>query len=100
MIHVTEPAAEQIRRAAILGGTEGLALRLAVRPLPDGSLDYGMGFDIPKEDDIRAEMHGITLVVAPHFQSILNDLTLDYVEITEGDFRFIFQNPNDASHAP
>ena len=98
MIHVTEQAAHQIRQAAIAGNAEGLALRLAARPLPDGGLDYGMGFDELKPDDIQTEAYGVAIVVAPHYQQALQGLTLDYVEITPGDFRFIFQNPNDVQH--
>ncbi|CAK0741351.1 Iron-sulfur cluster assembly accessory protein [Gammaproteobacteria bacterium] len=98
MIHITEPASEQIRQAARTGGMENLALRLAVRQLPDGTLDYGMGFDDPKPDDAHIEVSGLTIIIAPQHQALLQDLVLDYVELSPGDFRFIFQNPNDPQH--
>ncbi len=98
MIYVTEQAALQIRTAAVAGGVEGLALRLAARQLPDGSIDYGMGFDNQQPDDLETKAYGVTIVVAPPFKSVLNNLSLDYVEIAPGDFRFIFQNPNDTAH--
>jgi len=99
MIHITEQASAQIRQAASAGSMAGLALRLAVRRLPDGSLDYGMGFDNPKLDDVCAEINGLAIVVAPQYQAILKNLTLDYVEISPGNFHFIFQNPNDPQHS-
>lgn len=100
MINITVAAARQIQQAALSSNTEGLALRLAVRELPDHSLDYGMGFDTPKPTDISNEIHGITVIIAPQYQEILSDLTLDYVELNPGEFRFIFQNPNDPQHNP
>ncbi|HHH13086.1 MAG TPA: iron-sulfur cluster assembly accessory protein, partial [Thiolapillus brandeum] len=45
MFRITPAAADQIRKAAQQGGTEGMALRLAVRENADGSLSYKMGFD-------------------------------------------------------
>lgn len=98
MICITEPAAEQIRHAATTSGAQGLALRLAVRQLPDNTLDYGMGFDSAKPDDIIIEAHGITIIVTPQYQALLNGLIIDYVELSPGNFRFIFQNPNDPQH--
>jgi len=98
MIHLTEEAANQIRQAAASGGMGDLALRLAVRKTPEGLLDYGMGFDDSTTSDLQLEIRGIKIVIAPQFTEILQDLMLDYVEIEPGNFRFIFQNPNDPQH--
>ncbi|CAK0755095.1 Iron-sulfur cluster assembly accessory protein [Gammaproteobacteria bacterium] len=98
MIHLTEEAANQIQQAAASSGIVDLALRLAVRKTPEGLLDYGMGFDDPTPNDSQLEVRGVKIVIAPQFTEILQDLTLDYVEIEPGDFRFIFQNPNDPQH--
>ena len=38
---------------------------------------------------------GVALVVAPAHLDLLDGMTLDYVELEAGDFRFIFINPND-----
>ncbi|CAK0748475.1 Adhesin [Gammaproteobacteria bacterium] len=98
MINVTEQAAKQIRQATTTSDAEGLALRIAARQLPDGTLDYGMGFDHPKPGDIIIETYGVTIVVAAQHQAVLNNLVLDYVEFSPHDFHFIFQNPNDPQH--
>lgn len=97
-IYVTDQARQQIRNAANDSSAADLALRLAVRQLSDGSFDYGMGFDIPKPGDIIIENQELTIIVANQYQDILNNTILDYVEIYPGDFRFIFQNPNDPQH--
>ena len=96
MITVTNTAAEQIRQAAENNDADGMALRIAARREFDGSIQYGMGFDDGNEEDIQvAAPEGMTVLVAPEHQALLNGATLDFVEMTPGDFRFIFVNPND-----
>lgn len=96
MITVTTTAAEQIRQAAAQNDAEGMALRIAARREFDGSIQYGMGFDDGTEEDIQVGApDGMTVLVAPEHQELLTGATLDYVEMTPGDFRFIFVNPND-----
>ncbi len=98
MIHLTEQAATQVQQAAASGGMAGLALRIAVRRTKEGDLDYGMGFDEPKEEDLQSEHYGVTVVISKAFGEVLNNLTVDYVELNPGEFHFIFQNPNDPQH--
>jgi iron-sulfur cluster assembly protein len=93
MITVTPQAAEQIRQAAQQSEAAELALRIAAKRLADGSIDYGMGFDEEREDDLRVESEGVTVLVSPPSQSLLAGTTLDFVELAPGDFRFIFVNP-------
>lgn len=95
MITVTSTAAEQIRLAATQNDAAGMALRIAARREFDGSIQYGMGFDDTSEEDIQVSTEGMTVLVAPEHQALLNGATLDYVELEPGDFRFIFVNPND-----
>lgn len=96
MITVTPTAAEQIRQAATQNDADGMALRIAARREFDGSIQYGMGFDDGSEEDIQIVAEGVTVLVAPEHLELLNGATLDYVELSAGDFRFIFVNPNDA----
>ena len=89
MITLTPAAAEQIRRAA--SEVDGLAtLRVAAKRLGDGSVDYGMGFDEWRDGDLRIVCEGVALVVAPPSRELTKGLTIDYVEVEPGDFRFIF----------
>ena len=89
MITITPGAAEQIRRAAAEAG-EGSILRVAARRVEDGSIDYGMGFDEWRSGDLRILCEGIALVVALPSRELVGGMTIDYVEIAPGEFRFIF----------
>jgi len=98
MIKITPAAAEQIRRSADQSDSQGMPLRIAARVEEDGSIAYGMGFDTAKDDDVLVRAEGIDIVVAEPFKELMLGASLDYVEISPGEFRFIFQNPNDPSH--
>jgi len=100
MFKVTAAAAEQVNQAAKQGGTEGLALRLAAHRKPDGSIDYRIGFDDANEEDIRMSSEGVDIVIAPEYVPLLDDATMDFVEIEPGQFHFIFLNPKDANYIP
>jgi iron-sulfur cluster assembly protein len=100
MFKVTAAAAEQVLSAAKQGGTEGLPLRLAAQQQADGSIDYRMGFDDVSEDDIQLTSEGIDIVMAPEHVPLLDDATMDYVEIEPGQYHFIFLNPKDADFTP
>jgi iron-sulfur cluster assembly protein len=100
MFKVTAAAAEQIGKAAHQGGTQGLALRLAAHQAPDGTISYRMGFDEVTEEDIRQSCEGVDVVMAPEYVPLLDQATLDFVEIEEGQLNFIFLNPMDPSYVP
>ncbi len=100
MFKVTPAAAEQVRNAAKQGGTEGMALRLAAQKHADGTYDYRMGFDEASEDDIRITSEGIEIVMAPEFVPLLDNTTLDFVQLDDGDAQFVFINPDDANYSP
>jgi iron-sulfur cluster assembly protein len=99
MITVTVSAAKQIRIAAGQAEAEDLGLRIAARRDERGSLHYAMGFDEARGDDLVLASEGIALVVSPEHRELLDGMTIDYVELDAGDFRFIFINPNDAPAA-
>jgi iron-sulfur cluster assembly protein len=100
MFKLTTAAAQQVQVAASQGGAEGLALRLAAARKPDGSIDYRMGFDAATEDDIRFKCAGIDLVMTPEQVPLLDQATMDYVELEPGEFHFIFLNPLDPGYQP
>jgi iron-sulfur cluster assembly protein len=100
MFTLTSAAADQVLRAAKQGGVEGLSLRLAASRKPDGTIDYRMGFDQATEDDIRLSSEGIDLVMTPEQVLLLDQATMDYVEIEPGQFAFIFMNPKDPGFVP
>jgi len=100
MITVTPRAAEQIGRQVREAGHPGLGLRVAARRGEQGSIEYGMGFDDPAEDDVKVAAGDIVLLVSPACEQLLSGATLDYVELNPGEMRFIFLNPNDPAHKP
>jgi len=97
MITVTASAAQQIRIAATGSDADEMGLRIAARREADGSINYVMGFDEARNDDLVVPSEGVALVVSQAHRELLDGMTLDYVEYEAGDFRFIFINPNDVT---
>jgi iron-sulfur cluster assembly protein len=97
---VTVAAAEQIKRSAEEGSSSDLALRIAAKKKPDGTLEYGMGFDQTGPEDREISSEGIKIIVASVHETLLEGTTMDYVELEEKQFAFIFLNPNDANYTP
>ena len=100
MITLTPAAVEQVRKSAQESQADGMALRLAARKNTDGSIDYGMGFDAPKEEDLLFKFDGLEVVMGGEYGPLLNGTTVDFVELDAGQFNFIFMNPNDANYTP
>lgn len=90
MFSLTPAAAQQIQQAASASGATDLALRIAAKVDPDGALQYGMGFDEPKDEDMRLDLAGIAVVIGGESQELLLDTVLDFVELNPGEFNFIF----------
>jgi len=103
MITLTAAAVRQILVAASASDAAGLALRVAARRTPDGTLDYGLGFDEPRAGDLAIEQEGIELLIGAPSQALLHGTTIDFVEYEAGEFRFIFvpadQHPASAGSA-
>lgn len=96
MFSLTSAAAQQIQQAARNSQADNMALRIAARRLPDGSLDYGMGFDDVNEGDTRLMLEDVAVVIAPAHVDLLDDIVLDFVELQAGEFNFIFI-PNESA---
>jgi iron-sulfur cluster assembly protein len=90
MFTLTSAAAKQIQHAAISSGALEMALRIAVKLDVDGSMQYGMGFDDPKDEDMKLDLGGVAVVIADESQELLADTVLDFVELNPGEFNFIF----------
>jgi iron-sulfur cluster assembly protein len=98
MITLTKAAADQVRKSAEASNAGNLPLRVAARVDDDGSIHYGMGFDEPGADDVLARSEGVEIVVAEGLKDMLLGMKIDYVELSPGEFHFIFSNPNDPNH--
>ena len=97
MFALTTAAAKQIQQAAIAGGTAEMALRVAAKVDTDGSLQYGMGFDDPQEEDMKLNLEGVAVVIGGESQQLLFDTVLDFVELNPGEFNFIFMQTSHPS---
>ncbi len=100
MIKLTPAAAEQVRNSAEQANAENLSLRVAAKKKPDGTMDYGIGFDESTDDDMVFNCEGIEVVMAPEHSPLLSGATIDFVEIEPGERRLIVMNPNDANFTP
>jgi cobyrinic acid a,c-diamide synthase len=98
MFTLTPTAAEQIARAAAeqpeSRGPGGLPmLRVAAKhDENDGELVYGMGFDEEREDDLVLDAGGLSILISPRSQPLLESTTLDFTEVQPGEFQFIFRS--------
>ncbi|HHC73120.1 MAG TPA: iron-sulfur cluster assembly accessory protein [Thiotrichales bacterium] len=100
MFAITQAAAEQIRAAIEQEENKELLLRVAAKVTEDGSIEYGMGLDEPKEDDTRLQQYDVEILIDPKSVDLLDEATMDYVELEPGQFRFIFLNPMDPHYVP
>jgi iron-sulfur cluster assembly protein len=100
MFKITSRAAEQILQAAKMGGTEGMALRFAAQQKEDGSFDYLMGFDDASQEDIQFDSKGINIIMTPEYYALLDETTMDFAELDDGESQFIFINPKDSNYSP
>lgn len=95
------PAAIAQIKANLEGSEDSnLALRIAATMAADETVNYGMGFDESKDDDVQFTYEGVNFLVGPESVELLNGAHVDFVEIEEGQHHFIFLNPNDPSYKP
>ncbi|MDO8904995.1 hypothetical protein [Hydrogenophaga sp.] len=100
MFTLTATAAQQIRQAARESDAEQLALRVAARREPDGSIGYGMGFDDVADNDTRLMLEDVAVVIAAAHADLLEDTVLDFVELEPGQFNFIFASQQPLAQVP
>lgn len=93
MITITDDAAAQIRAANNNPDVFEMILRVAAYQEDDGSVNFGMGFDTEREADEHLVINGIEILIASSSTPYLQGVTLDFVELTPGDMRFIFIPP-------
>lgn len=100
MFNVTTAAAQELRAAAVRSSAAGMALRIAARQTADGSIEFGMGFDEEREDDVPAQFDELTVLIGAPSQPLLDDTVLDFVEVEPGQFDFVFMPSAAADTAP
>ncbi|MDA8092379.1 MAG: iron-sulfur cluster assembly protein IscA [Betaproteobacteria bacterium] len=91
-ITLTEGAATHVKKFLAKRG-KGAGLRFGVRTSGCSGLAYKLEFvDLPGEDDLRFESHGVTVFVDPKSLEYIDGTELDFVRegLNEG---FKFNNP-------
>ena len=100
MITLTTSAGEAIRKSIEEGNMKGLALRIAAKEGANGGLEYGMGFDETKDDDIVINSEGVDVIFAPQYGPLLKNTVIDFDKLDNGEQGFLFLNPNDPNYQP
>lgn len=90
MISLTKEAAEQIRVAAEQSGAANMGLRVAARINDAGMMEFGMGFDDERSNDAAVDSWGVTLLINAQSAPMLDDVTIDFTEVSPGESRFVF----------
>ena len=94
VVTVTEPAARQI--STMLAEDQenaGKALRVFVEAGGCSGMQYGMVFDEQRDDDLRAEFHGVAVVVDPISANYMKGAVIDFSDaLTGGGFKI--NNPS------
>lgn len=96
MIKITDAAAAQIRAVSNNPDVFGMVLRVAAYQEDDGNVNYAMGFDHEREADEQLVCNTIEILIAASSTPYLQGVTLDFVEMSPGDMRFIFIPPYSA----
>ena len=98
IFNITQAATDQIKKASEQADSKDWPLRIAVNVEKNKKLNYLMGFDQSKEEDLRLKINGIDIIISPDCMTNLKNCKLDFVEIEKGNFQFIFLNPNDPNY--
>ena len=93
MVHLTEPAIEEVRRLLVKQNKPGAGLRIGVRGGGCSGLSYELNFGPKKEGDNEFDFKNVKVFVDPKSYLYVNGITLDFTDGLENrGFRFI--NPN------
>ena len=101
IVTLTPTAVAQVKQALAEGNLEEeTCLRLAAKPDGKGKIDYALGFDQANVEDFKVDCDGVTVLISPLSEEVLDGTVLDYAEVRPGQSNFIFMNPNDPNYEP
>ncbi|MBT4758645.1 MAG: iron-sulfur cluster assembly accessory protein [Opitutae bacterium] len=96
MITLTNSAVAQIRQLQTDKATEGQKLRILVEAGGCSGFEYGMSFDVKKDDDQLFENNGVEFLVDETSLEYLDDSVVDFDDGLTGK-GFEVRNPNASS---
>lgn len=98
MITLTDAATAKVKQLLEAEGDPALFLRVAVRPGGCSGFSYEMFFDSElADDDVKADLGEVRVVVDPDSSELLSGAALDYKDALQGG-GFAISNPN-AGHS-
>lgn len=97
MLTLTEKAAEQVRAAALSGNAGDMGLRVAAQINDAGMMEFGMGFDDADDSDVVIDAFGVKLLVSPQSAPLLNEMTIDFDDISPDQQGFVFMRAGGGS---
>ncbi len=100
MFSITADAIKQIKTAIEQSDAKGLALRIKASFGEDRNLKYMMGFDEQQSNEASIDIKGVTVLIDPNSTELLDEATLDFVKLDDGDMQFVFVNPLDPNYVP
>lgn len=93
MITLTERAARQIESMHSESAEPDQVLRVLVETGGCSGFQYGMSFDLPKDDDEQLESQSVKFVIDPASYAYLDGSNIDFDDGLQGK-GFEIQNPN------
>src|SRR5437773_2675316 len=95
VVSLTESAANHIKDLLTeQPENAGKTLRVYVEDGGCSGFQYGLTFDEQRENDLRSECHGVSVLVDPFSANYLQGATVDFSDsLTAGGFRVV-GNPN------
>lgn len=95
---ISDRAAREMLKSLEAIRDKDLALRLTARKDAQGTMDYNMGFDRPKDEDISESINGVAVLVDTETGENVKKMIIDFRSF-EGQEQFVFINPNDKGNS-
>ena len=93
VLHLTEPAAEQVRSLLTKPENAGKNLRVYVEQGGCSGMQYAMTFDEERAGDLKVDSHGVRVVVDAFSERFLRGAGVNFSDdLTGGGFKV--SNPN------
>ena len=91
IVTLTESAADQVRSMVAESlEHQGKILRVYVEKGGCSGMQYGLVFDEERPNDLKAEAHGVAVVIDPFSANYLSGAKVDYVDaLTGGGFKVL-----------
>ncbi len=84
MISLSEAAASKLKTMKKEVGDDSKLLRVFVETGGCSGFQYGMSFDVPKDNDVHLESEGVPMVMDPASYEYLKDVRIEFDDGLKG----------------